>query len=73
MISDTLSLTSAEPTQEHTMQDLSVKLNLLTESKESIESTSDLISKKVAAEPEGIKQICEMWAGKMLEAKESNR
>ena len=38
--------------REHFLQDLDAKLTLLTESKESIESTSDLIAKRLAVEAE---------------------
>ena len=38
--------------REHFLQELDAKLTLLTESKESIESTSDLITKRLVAEPD---------------------
>jgi len=45
----------------------------LTDSKECIESTSDLVTKHLVAEPDIASQICPMWAHKSLEAKDSKK
>ncbi len=38
--------------REQFMKDLSIKLTLLTDSKDSIESTSDFVCKRIASEPD---------------------
>ena len=55
------------------LQEFEAKLALLTDSKECIESTSDLVTKRLVAEPDIATQICPMWASKSLEARDSKK
>ena len=53
------------------LKELEAKLIALTESKESILSTSGLFLKQVARHPTLIQEVTRMWSAKALDAKDA--